>query len=87
MKRGHEPIRTCVACRRRRPQKELIRLKLDGEAAVISPSGENRPGRGCYICPNGQCIEKIRKRGIPERAFRKRRVVPPAEEELLRRLE
>jgi len=51
-----EPIRTCVGCMTKRPQKELIRL------------GE---GRGAYLCPNLECFEKAMKKKAFARAFRR----------------
>ncbi|NPA27632.1 MAG: DUF448 domain-containing protein [Epsilonproteobacteria bacterium] len=46
------PIRMCIACRRREPQKTLFRLqKKDG--AVVKYSGV---GRSFYICK--ECIVK-----------------------------
>ena len=45
----HVPIRMCVACRRRRPKGELLRILVTEEGFVIDPSGK-RPGRGSYVC-------------------------------------
>ena len=47
----HVPIRMCVACRRRRPKGELLRILVTEEGFVIDPSGK-RPGRGAYVCPD-----------------------------------
>ena len=45
---GHSPERSCVACRRKRPQGEFLRLtKVDGEWAVQTG---HRTGRGSYLC-------------------------------------
>ncbi|WP_119314223.1 YlxR family protein [Calidithermus terrae] len=41
----------CVACRRRRPKRELLRVVLTPEGPVIDPSGK-KPGRGAYVCPD-----------------------------------
>ncbi len=44
----HTPERTCVACRRRRPQSAFTRLtRVDG---VWSLSTGHRAGRGAYVC-------------------------------------
>ena len=49
------PERTCVACRRARPKRELIRLVRTAEGAVeLDPSGK-RSGRGAYLCRYGEC--------------------------------
>lgn len=52
-----------------KPKRELIR-------AVKSPDGEvsldfkgKMPGRGAYLCPNGECLKKAMKSKAFERAF------------------
>ncbi|RIH82301.1 hypothetical protein Mlute_02537 [Meiothermus luteus] len=51
----HIPIRQCVACRTRRPKRELLRIVLGEAGPVIDPTGR-RPGRGAYVCPdNPEC--------------------------------
>ena len=63
------PMRQCLGCREMKPKRELIR-------AVKSPEGEisldfrgKKPGRGAYVCPNAQCLAKVRKSKGLERAF------------------
>ncbi len=51
-----EPIRTCIGCLEKRPQKELIRIG---------------GGRGAYLCPKEECFEKAMKRKAFSRAFRR----------------
>lgn len=46
---GHVPIRTCVACRRKFPKKELIRFVLVGEEIILDRKA-TRPGKGAYLC-------------------------------------
>ena len=63
------PMRQCLGCREMKPKRELIR-------AVKSPDGEvdldfkgKMPGRGAYLCPNGECLKKAMKSKALERAF------------------
>ncbi|MDY6268686.1 MAG: YlxR family protein [Selenomonadaceae bacterium] len=63
------PERLCVGCQERHPKKELIRI-------VRSPEGEfsvdltgKKSGRGAYICPKAECLEKARKGHRLERSF------------------
>lgn len=63
------PMRQCLGCREMKPKRELIR-------AVKSPDGEVSldfkgimPGRGAYLCPNGECLKKAMKSKALERAF------------------
>jgi predicted RNA-binding protein YlxR (DUF448 family) len=51
------PTRTCVACRRARPKREMVRV-------VRTPTGEVKvdrtgklSGRGAYVCPEPDCVE------------------------------
>ncbi|WP_407538786.1 YlxR family protein [Deinococcus radiomollis] len=44
----HVPERSCVACRRRRPQGEFVRLTKVGGVWAIQTG--HRSGRGSYLC-------------------------------------
>lgn len=87
MKKGHVPVRTCVACRRKRPAWEMIHLKARGDTAVILPARADLPGRGCYLCPREECISAALKKCSIQRALRKSSLVPPTKEEFFRWLE
>ena len=87
MKKGHIPVRTCIGCRKRRPAGELIRFTVCGDRIVVSPGRENMPGRGCYACPNRQCLDAALKKGRLARALRRSLIEPPSKEGLLRGLE
>lgn len=57
------PERTCVACGRVRPKRELVRI-------VRTPTGEVKvdltgkvSGRGAYVCPEPPCAERGVKEG------------------------
>jgi hypothetical protein len=55
MRRKHVPLRTCIACGRQRPKRELIRIVRTPEGTTeIDPKGK-RAGRGTYLCPNRRC--------------------------------
>jgi uncharacterized protein len=43
------PVRTCVACRARRPQAELLRI-AKGEAGLTPDDARKLEGRGWYVC-------------------------------------
>ena len=53
------PIRQCVGCGARRDKVELIRIVNNKNEILIDPRG-NLPGRGAYLCPNMECLEKAR---------------------------
>jgi uncharacterized protein len=82
------PRRTCLGCRRVRPQAELIRLARgrDGRAALDLPRSGGRngdargtsTGRGAYACPALECLVGALRKGRLDHAFR-RPTEPPAE--------
>ncbi len=63
------PLRMCVVCRKMKTKPELLRVtKKDGEFSV-DVSGK-LPGRGAYICKDGDCCVKFEKQRSFERAFK-----------------
>ncbi len=53
-----------------RPKKELVRFVLSPEGAVVPDYYTKLPGRGCYLCPDSECIEKAVPKGAFRRAFK-----------------
>ncbi len=64
------PQRQCVGCHEMKNKKDLIRiLKTEDEGIVIDTTGKKN-GRGAYVCPNTDCLEKaVRQKGL-ERSFK-----------------
>ena len=63
------PFRMCVVCRKMKTKSELLRVtKKDGEF-LVDVSGK-LPGRGAYICKDGDCCKKFEKQRSFERAFK-----------------
>jgi hypothetical protein len=64
------PERTCVGCRRRRPQAELLRCVLTADGrAVVDRTG---PGRGAWLCaPPAECFVLAVRRKAFDRAWRR----------------
>ena len=59
----HIPARSCVICRAKGAKHDLIRIvKSPDNSAVIDISGK-LPGRGSYICPDSECIDRAIKSG------------------------
>lgn len=54
------PQRTCVVCRNKNDKNTLLRIVRDKEKQTVffDRSGKAN-GRGCYVCRNRKCIEKI----------------------------
>ncbi|MBO5068209.1 MAG: YlxR family protein [Clostridia bacterium] len=62
------PMRTCIACRTSKPKKELIRVVKSGEEIKLDFTGKLN-GRGAYVCNDKECVEKIKKQKLLNRAF------------------
>lgn len=66
----HVPERTCIGCRRARPQSEMIRIMGNEDGgAVIAPPGK-RQGRSAYICKSKDCWEKGLKKDRLDQSLR-----------------
>ena len=63
------PLRQCLGCREHKPKSELIRAVRSPEGEVSLDFKGKKPGRGAYVCPNGECLKRIRKSRALERAF------------------
>jgi uncharacterized protein len=65
-----EPLRTCVGCRRRAPQSELVRLVVGPDHGILV--SRTAPGRGAWLCRGSlTCLERAVKRDAFRRAFRR----------------
>ena len=62
------PIRTCVACRKPMPKKELVRIVKSGEQIFLDLTGKAN-GRGAYICKDLECLKKLKKQKILNKVF------------------
>lgn len=71
-----EPVRTCVGCGRKAPQRELVRFVApDG---VLRADAESRlPGRGAYTCRRPSCFERAAARRAFARTLRRTVTIPP----------
>jgi predicted RNA-binding protein YlxR (DUF448 family) len=50
----HVPLRTCIACRKVKKKREMVRLVRSGESVVVDNSSR-QPGRGAYLCRRLEC--------------------------------
>lgn len=63
---SHVPIRTCIGCRKRRPQIELFRCVVDADGSVRID--RSATGRGAWLC-GPECVEPARRRKAFNRAW------------------
>ena len=61
MKQRKVPLRKCTGCQEMKDKKELIRIVRNDEGEFSLDRTGKKPGRGAYICPNGECLAKAQK--------------------------
>ena len=63
------PVRTCVGCRARAAEPELVRVVAVRGACVPDPAAR-LPGRGAYLHPDPACLDLAERRRALPRALR-----------------
>lgn len=63
------PLRRCLGCYEMKPKQSLIRAVRSPEGQVSLDTTGKANGRGAYLCPDPDCLQKLRKRRGLERAF------------------
>ncbi len=63
------PVRTCVACRTERPQRDLVRIVRTPAGDVVMDLTGRIAGRGAYLCADGTCWQTALKRSALQRAL------------------
>lgn len=64
------PERTCVGCRGKGPQRELVRVVRAPNGEVTVDVAGRSPGRGAYLHKDSGCVILARRRRALERALR-----------------
>ncbi|MGF0034110.1 RNase P modulator RnpM [Bariatricus sp. SGI.154] len=63
-------MRKCVGCQKMKSKKEMIRVIRTAEGEFLLDATGKKNGRGAYICPSKECLEKaVKSRGL-ERSFK-----------------
>ena len=57
------PQRSCAVCRAKTDKSSLIRVVRSPEGRPVIDTMKKLPGRGAYICPDTECIERAKKSG------------------------
>ena len=65
------PLRQCVGCREQKAKKDLLRVLRTPEDQVVIDGSGKKNGRGAYLCPSGDCLQKARKSRALARALKK----------------
>ncbi len=66
----HIPQRTCVACRKVKAKRELIRIVRISDGNVEVDTTGKKAGRGAYLCRVQECWEVGLKAGRLEHTLR-----------------
>jgi predicted RNA-binding protein YlxR (DUF448 family) len=64
------PVRQCVGCGDMKNKKDMMRvIKTPGGTIELDVTGRKN-GRGAYLCPSKECLQKARKHKGLERSFK-----------------
>ena len=69
MKQRKVPMRRCTGCREMKSKKEMIRILRSPEGDFSIDPTSKKSGRGAYVCPAADCLEKAYKSKGLERSF------------------
>lgn len=64
------PMRQCVGCQEMKNKKEMIRVIRTNEQEFLLDATGKKNGRGAYICPDPECLQKAVKNKGLERSFK-----------------
>lgn len=63
-------MRKCTGCQEMKSKKELIRVVRTDEGEFLLDKTGKKSGRGAYVCPNMECLEKAFKNKGLEKSFK-----------------
>lgn len=64
------PLRKCTGCQTLKDKREMIRVVKDSTGEINLDFTGKKSGRGAYVCPELNCLEKAQdSRGL-ERSFK-----------------
>ena len=64
------PLRQCTGCREMKEKKALIRVIRTMEGEILLDATGRKNGRGAYLCPCADCLQKARKTKGLERTLK-----------------
>ncbi|MDE6981907.1 MAG: YlxR family protein, partial [Lachnospiraceae bacterium] len=62
--------RQCVGCREMKAKGELIRVVKNSEDEILVVATGKKDGRGAYLCPNRECLDRAVKNKGLERSLK-----------------
>ena len=76
------PMRSCIACREEKPKREMLRIVKNAAVEISLDFSGKVAGRGAYICNSAECIVRLKKYRLLNKAFS-----APVPEEVYARIE
>ena len=68
-KKKNVPMRMCIACREMKPKQEMLRVVRNADGEIFPDPTGKAPGRGAYICDNGECLKKLAGKKLLHKTF------------------
>jgi len=65
------PRRMCVGCQEMKKKKELIRVVRTPDESIVIDSTGKKSGRGAYVCPRVECMQKACKEKRLDKALQR----------------
>lgn len=65
-----KPIRMCFICRNTSEKQQLNRIVKNKLGEVFLDKTGKANGRGAYVCNSSECLDKLKKQKILNRAFK-----------------
>ena len=63
------PLRQCIACRKLKEKKQMLRVTKEAEGRIFLDFSGKANGRGAYICDNPDCVKKLKKSRLLDKVF------------------
>lgn len=63
------PLRMCIACRELKEKKSMLRVVKNAEGYIFLDFSSKASGRGAYVCDNPECVKKLKKQKLINKAF------------------
>ncbi len=65
-----ESQRMCICCRQMKDKRELLRVVKNKEGEIFVDSTGKKNGRGAYVCKDIECLKKLKKNKVLNKAFK-----------------
>ena len=62
--------RMCICCRKMKDKRELLRIVKNKEGEIFVDQTGKKNGRGAYICMDDDCLKKLKKNKVLNKAFK-----------------